>query len=178
MISLSDIAGHWSENYILELVSEGYASGYEDGTFQPDRNVTRAEFTKIVLEAFNRGYNTDLTDSYFPDVDFNAWYGPYIETAFRLGIIDGYDDGTFGPDDNITRGAAMKILLGIANIDANGDHPNPFTDVPDDEWFTPYVLTAAEMEIVSGYDDGSFGPAELLTRGQVAKIVMELKAQL
>jgi hypothetical protein len=178
VILITDIYGHWAQDYIVTLISEGVVSGYEDGTYRPDDVINRAEFTKIVMGALGYDIPDTMTTDYFTDVVSSQWYAAYAEVAYEEGIIEGYDDGTFGADLEINRAEAMKILLAAADIETETPTESPFTDVSVDDWFAPYVITAYEMEIVSGYDDGSFGAADSMTRGQVAKVIVELQAQL
>ena len=114
----------------------------------------------------------------FRDVKNSDWFAPYVEAATTADIVDGYDDGTFRPTKTINRAEAMKILMAAAGIDT-AELPNiKFPDVNETDWFAPYVLKAKEMGIVSGYSDGNFGPGDVMTRGQVAKVIVELMAQL
>ncbi|EKD93870.1 MAG: Ig-like, group 2 [uncultured bacterium] len=177
-ITLTDIYGHWAENYILELVQNKVMQGYDDGTFRPDQSMNRAEFTKTVLEALGYSIPDTITSSDFSDVPVNEWYAPYTQTAKERNIIAGYEDGTFRPNNNITRAEAIKILLQAANIEIEIPAETIFSDVDLNEWYAPYVVKAHSMGIVSGYDDGRFGVNDPITRGQVTKIIVELLKQL
>ena len=152
--------------------------GYDDGTFRPDQSMNRAEFTKTVLEALGYSIPDTITSSDFSDVPVNEWYAPYTQTAKERNIIAGYEDGTFRPNNNITRAEAIKILLQAANIEIEIPAETIFSDVDLNEWYAPYVVKAHSMGIVSGYDDGRFGVNDPITRGQVTKIIVELLKQL
>ncbi|MDD4351530.1 MAG: S-layer homology domain-containing protein [Candidatus Gracilibacteria bacterium] len=98
--------------YIETAFNLGVVSGYEDGSFKPERPVTRAEFTKILLTA---AYKTidDITapaEGAFSDVKEDDWFYKYVYSAKELGYLGGYEDGTFKPDQNITRAEASKIV--------------------------------------------------------------------
>jgi hypothetical protein len=95
-----------------------------------------------------------------------------------MNIVDGYSDGTFGPGNTINRAEAMKILLTAAEIDTTEIDEANFDDVSDSAWFAPYIYTAYDLEIVSGYGNGEFGPGDDMTRAQVAKVIVELMGQL
>lgn len=130
-VSLSDISGHWAEESILKMVDMGVISGYPDGTFKPDNNVTRAELAKILSISF------DLVDSYsldeFEDIDETKWYYPYLQKSaryipkYRLPVyypsMAPYlsTEGKFLPDNDAVRmhvaEALVEIMLETENID-------------------------------------------------------------
>lgn len=172
-IFFSDTQGHWAEDYINQLYEQEVVSGKSEGIFDPNGLITRAELTKIAILAFGHSVNGSVNEHPFQDVPLNSWYAPYVEEAKRLGFVTGYDTGGFGPNDFITRAAALKILLGAADLDASGMTPD-FPDVSTDAWYAEYVGFAQENGIVGGYDDGSFGPGNNMTRAQVAKVVIKL----
>ncbi len=174
-IDFSDIGGHWAAEYIRKLANRGIVSGYGDGRFGPDNNITRAELTKIALEAFAIG-KMDVQENPFLDVDAAQWYAPYVAQAKTLAIIAGYDDGTFQPNNSITRAEGLKILLGAANIDvsAHAAFASNFADVEVGVFYTGHVNWAVEKGIINGYGNGIFGPNDTLTRGQLAKIAINL----
>ena len=107
--SFSDVsATAWYNNAISTLTNMGVISGYPDGTFRPNAGITRAEFAKIAVSFFD--VNVDQTlGTNFTDVA-GAWYTKYINLAVELNIVNGYADGTFRPNNLITRAEAMKIV--------------------------------------------------------------------
>ncbi len=162
---------HWSSSYLEELRSRGIIKGYDDG-MRPDQNITRAELVKIVVEALEESvYGMDY-QGYFSDVTDDDWHWKYVEKAYELGIIGGYDDGTFGPSNDVNRAEAVKIIVGAFGIDTSGTHEGGvFDDVSAMDWFFKYVMTAYDEGLVSGYGDGTFGPGDSMTRGEAAKVV-------
>jgi len=172
-IFFNDIQGHWAEQYINQLYEADVVSGKSDGIFDPNGLITRAELTKIAILAFGHSVNPTPGEHPFQDVPLNSWYAPYVEEAKRLGFVSGYDTGGFGPNDYVTRAAALKILLGAAGLNPVGNVPD-FPDVPTDAWYANYVGFAQKIEIVGGYQNGTFGPANNMTRAQVAKVVVKL----
>lgn len=177
VIVLSDIAGHWAEDYIIELVADGVVEGYSDETFRPDSPINRAEFTKIVLGALGYTIPDSISESSFSDAPIDTWYAPYTQTAYDEEIVEGYSDGTFGAANYINRAEAVKILLNAAGVDAT-ESLVEFPDVDQNAWYAPYVATAYSMGIISGYENGNFGPADNMTRAQVCKVIVELLAQI
>ncbi|NIA02242.1 MAG: hypothetical protein GWP15_02565 [Nitrospirae bacterium] len=165
-----DISDHWAEDFVEDLYERGVVSGYDEFHFGPENNISRAELTKIAIEAFGISLS-DEGGGRFPDVPENEWYAPYVQTAYLRNIIEGYADGTFGPNENVTRAEALRILFDAAGVDVKTDYAAGFPDVSAGAWYASYVNYAAENGIVSGYSDGTFGPNEKLTRAQVSKIV-------
>ncbi len=148
-------------------------SGYGDGTFRPFNSTTRGQLTKIVVLA--RGWSLDDCPStgHFSDVAPDSAFFCYIETAYSRDIISGYGDGTFRPDNNVTRGQLSKVV--VLSMDWTDPCPSTghFTDVPPGNPFFCFVETAYEHSVISGYSDGTFRPDNSATRGQIAKIVYE-----
>lgn len=160
---------HWASSYISALAAKGVISGYSDKSFQPDRQVTRAELLKMVIIAGK----TDIVsqkNTQFKDVSTTSWYLPYVNTAVQKGIVGGYKDGTFKPNSPITRAEALKILY-IANGNTLSKDIVQFKDVKPTDWYTPYVSTAALQGVVKGYADQNFRPNAPITRAEAAKIL-------
>lgn len=172
-IFFNDTAGHWAEGYINTLYESDVVGGKSEGIFEPNGNITRAELTKIAILAFGYSVNTTVQEHPFSDVPRNSWFAPYVEEAKRVEIVEGYPSGGFGPHDFITRAAALKIILGAAELDTTGSVA-VFNDVPLDAWFAEYVGYAQNNDIVGGYGDGIFGPGRSITRAEVAKIVVKV----
>ena len=166
----SDIAGHWAAEFIMNLYELGIIEGYEDGTYRPNIEVNRAEFTKMVLAAFDIDVPETVDEAPFSDVETGLWYTPYIAKAKELGIVEGYADGTFRPTATVNRVEALKIVLEASGLAIEGGEM-VFPDTIDGAWYEKYVAFAQLMEVVGGYSDGTFGPENSLLRSEVAKIV-------
>jgi len=178
-VFFNDTVGHWAKDYIDQLFEREVVSGKSEGVFEPNGYITRAELTKIAILGFGHSMNTSVDSHPFQDVPRNSWFAPYVEEAQRLDFVSGYPSGGFGPNDFITRAAALKIILLASGVELAADLPE-FDDVAPDAWFSDYVGYAAANDIVSGYGDGRFGPGDSITRAAVAKIVvktLELKNQ-
>lgn len=178
--SFSDTKSHWAADFIEDLYAKGIVKGYSGNAFKPDAEITRAEFTKIVITAFDIPIlkASEITFIPFTDVEVSQWYAPYVQAAYIWKIVNGYEDDTFRPNTQINRAEAMKILLVAAKVQLGTPKNAGFKDVSAKDWFAPYVNYAAEKGIVSGYSNGKFGPGDNLQRGQVAKIVsLMLKMQ-
>ena len=171
---LTDINGHWAEDYILELYNNDVIGGYGDGRFGPNDSITRAQIVKISLLAFE--LPTADGDENFTDVKSGDWFVDYVASASGdLGIVSGYSDNTFKPNNNVTRAEALKIILVAAGVnDFDSVTPN-FTDVDTvNDWFSKYTAYAKSSGLVGGYSDGTFRGNQTITRAEVCKIVVEL----
>ena len=144
-----------------------YVSGYPDGTFGPDRNMTRAEVAQMFYALLN-DQNVPATVS-FSDVPDGAWYADAVETLASLGMFTGYPDGTFHPNSTITRAEFAAAALSFADMAPSARCS--FPDVSAQDWFYPYVASAAEYGWIGGYPDGTFHPSGSITRAEVAVIV-------
>lgn len=178
-VALTDIESHWAKDYINQLYNDEVISGYGDGRFGPDDKITRAQIVKIALLAFDHPLGIEEISS-FSDVDRNEWYIDYVDTASAsLGIVTGYSDNTFRPNNEVTRAEALKIILVSGGItDFPSVVPN-FSDVDTvADWFSKYTAYAKESGLIGGYTDGTFRGNQSITRAEVCKIVVELMESL
>lgn len=169
-VKFKDTEKHWAKDYIQSLYEKGIVSGYNAENYGPDNKITRAEFTKIVIEMFDIELPETAATSTFKDIKSTEWYAPYVDAALENELVLGYNDKTFRPNQPINRAEAMKILLEASGMELETDYVASFPDLDKKAWYIAYINFAAENGIVSGYGDGKFGPANNLTRGEVAKI--------
>lgn len=137
--SFSDVSSsHLFYHEIETVKSKGIVSGYLDGTFKPQATINRAEFTKIIISSL---YSQDIVSSCnvhqytFPDVQSSDWFDPYVCFAKQEGIIEGYPDGYFRPENNITLAEAMKIILDANKVDLSNYGLEYYGAK---EWWFPY----------------------------------------
>jgi hypothetical protein len=153
----------------------GAVSGYADGTFRPFNNTTRGQMTKIIVLALRIPIVTPTGTPTFSDVQAGSAFYDYVETAAANGIVSGYADGTFRPNNDVTRGQLSKIDVVAASQVFSWEilnPPNPtFVDVPPGSAFYTYIETAVCHNILSGYTDNTFRPNNNAIRAQIAKIV-------
>lgn len=107
----------------------------------------------------------------FTDIE-DHWAEDYINELYDRDAVSGYSDGRFGPDDPVTRAQIVKIALLAFDHELETDFVNIFSDIPTSEWYTNYVLSAAFLDIVSGYDDDTFRPNNNVTRAEAVKIIL------
>ena len=150
-----------------------YLSGYPDGAFGPDRNMTRAEVAQMFYGLL-WDKEVEITAS-FTDVSEDAWYAEAVNTLASLGMVSGVGDGQFAPDRAITRAEFATMAMGFAYLETGGE--NHFSDVSRSDWFYEYVVSAAGYGWISGYPDGTFRPGNTITRGEVTTIVNNMLAR-
>lgn len=169
-------ASHWAFNYIAELVNDNVLSGYPDGKFRPENNVSRAEFAKIMITA--SGIKAvPTTVSSFSDVDINEWYCPYIESAKEF--LTGYQYSGYAmylPDKMAIREDIAVALVKLKGYDVSvadlGMLKSMFSDYDSiSEVAKRYVAVAVERGLVSGYDDGTFKGQQSITRAEAATLI-------
>ncbi len=153
-----------------DLRNTSFLDGYDGKLIKPENKVTRAEFVKMLVSALG-GYNPNKNyGRSFTDVSAGDWYANYIAFAKQKGIADGYPDGTFRPNDTITRAEACKLLDEAIQLPV-GDTP-PFSDVSGEAWYTKHVGALYDMNVVDGYEDGTFRPGKKITRAEAVKILI------
>lgn len=170
--AFSDVSGHWAAPYIEKAAEKGIVSGYTDGTFQPDRSVTRAEFITMMNAALG---NNGTAHSVFSDVGNSQWYYDNVCKAVAAGYINGYDDGTFGAERIILRQEAAVMMGRIVPTHGYSmDVANFYdgSDVPD--WAKDAVQRIVGKEYMGTYGDNCLHPQDVLTRAQAVKIIISM----
>lgn len=146
--------------------------GYTDGTFGPERNMTRAEVTTMFARLLTEQIEADKTYSNtFSDVPKGYWAANYIGYMQQFGIITGYSDGSFRPDAPVTRAEFAAIASRFEKLTEGS---KSFTDVTDTYWAARYINFAATRGWVTGYSDGTFKPENTITRAEVAAVTCRL----
>ena len=147
-----------------------YVVGYPDGMVYPQKNITRAEVATIffrLLEDETREANMTKSNGY-NDMKDGAWYTCAVSTLSKMGIIKGYEDGSFKPDASISRAEFAAIA---ARFDPDGDTtPATFSDVSS-HWAKDEISIAANHGWIKGYEDGSFKPDQKITRAETMTLV-------
>ncbi|WP_250675290.1 family 10 glycosylhydrolase [Paraclostridium ghonii] len=160
-----DINGHWAQVDIEKFIKYGYINGYEDNTFRPEGQITRAEFVKLVNRVFNL---TEQGNINFTDVSSSDWYYNEVRVAAKYGYINGYEDKSFRPNNPITRQEAMKIITTLKNNkDENIDKIYNYNDFKQiEDWAKSYVEGAIEAGYIKGDEKGNINPQGKLTRAE------------
>ncbi len=190
---VNDFSGHWAEFDIIDAMQDQYVD--LTSNFRPEESITRAEFAKIVCTVLEKDLNNIKTEKSFnfSDVRKENWYYDYIEILAKKGIINGYEDGTFKPNDPIRRQEAALILASIKGIkedtytDINGKviHKDTLTKFDDDNliptWVDESVDALEQIGIINGYREGDkvyFKPANQIKRAEALVMIQRSKTQI
>ena len=174
--TFADVQGHWAQKYIGFLASRNIVNGYPGGGFNPQGNVTRAEFLKMLAEAVDGIDFTGVRSAGFNDLADGAWYIKYVDFAAALGIVNGYPDGSFRPNGLITR-EEMAVMTErfIKAMGFNLMTVNKATEFKDQDKISLYAVDAVKVMqqygILDGNPDGSFNPKGYATRAEAAKVI-------
>lgn len=158
----------WAAADIYTLREAGIIDGKTADEFDPEGQVTRAEFTKMIVKMF--GVEAKDTKVEFADCGEDDWFTPFVVAAVEAGYVKGYSDTEFAPDKVISREEACAILGRAYAKAANSELS--FTDKDSiDEYAQPYVALLVEMGFINGYEDGTFRAQNHITRAEAAKII-------
>jgi len=181
-IEFADVASHWAGDAVNDMGSRMVVSGVGGDNYQPDRDITRAEFATIMVRAL--GLEAGVGDNGFSDVKTSDWYCGYIETAVSYGLITGYSDGTFRPNDQITREQAMTIIaraMGITELEATltaSEQNDLLAGYTDSSFAADYALSGIAAclgtAVVNGRTATTICPQDNITRAEVAVVVQRL----
>jgi len=178
-------SNHQNVAAIDYLSSQGTISGYPDGTFRPDGEINRAELTKMVIEAVTN-VDKNKYNNCFPDVE-DQWFAPYICYAKDKNWVEGYDDDTFKPENNVNRAEAMKIvlevMLGSSNISLSESLKDTnVTDINTEDWYYKYFVFASNRAILdmqhiteSLEESYEYKPGDNMTRKEVAEMIYQVE---
>lgn len=170
-----DISGcPWARDAIVYLAEKGIVSGKAENMFYPDDNITRAEFAKLLVEAFaNDAPNSDV--SMFTDVEAGSWYAEYIGKIVGAGIAKGCGNNIFGTNDCITRQDMAVMLFNASKYYGLSIETVTDTYFADENTIAAYakesVRALHSKGIINGFDEYTFGPCEYATRAQAAKLI-------
>ncbi len=171
---------HLAISWLYDL---GAISGYPDGDFRPDYNVNRAEFMKMVVG--DQDPDPNVYKNCFPDVK-DQWFAPYVCYAYEQGIIDGYDDGSFKPENDVNRVEAMKIILNLVLPEERWPGPTQEemdmiypVDIDQDAWYAGYAKFTFAKDLADSHhftrkdDEISYShPGDPMTRKEVAEMML------
>jgi uncharacterized repeat protein (TIGR02543 family) len=181
--AFKDVEKHWAKKDVNDMASRLVVSGIGDDKFEPDRDITRAEFAAIVVRALGL-MSPGSGKEAFIDVMKKSWYYDAVSIAYEYGIISGYGNGKFGPDDKITREQAMTMIARAMKITgskvelADGEVDKLLTSFTDTNSAAEYakasIASCVKAGIVSGRSGKLIAPKDNITRAEVAVIVQRL----
>ncbi|MEW9698586.1 S-layer homology domain-containing protein [Paenibacillus sp. SI8] len=170
-VTLSDTKGHWAEKTIDTFIKLHVIEGYNDGTFKPDDQITRAEFAVILSRVFDiqGGNPTSIT---LKDVG-SHWAKDAIANLAEAGVISGYEDGTFKPDNTITREEMVILLSRIVDINnVSKDTTKGNFDDLKGSYAANEIKAEAQAGIINGKADGKFDAKSNSTRAEALQIIL------
>jgi len=180
LVDFTDIeAGHWAISAIAACVDAGIVTGFPDGFYRPNMKVDRAAMAVFIARGMAGGdadVPTGPAEATFPDVSSDHWAYKYIEYVAGNNVVEGYPDGSYQPDWDVTRGQ-MAVFVARTIADPPGDEGlasyvppaiATFSDVPVDYWCFTHIEYLVSNEIVGGYPDGLYRPTTDVTRDQMA----------
>lgn len=160
----SDVTKPEYKTAIDALAQAGILNGYENGTFKPENKVTRGEVAKVItlIRHLEEGTKTP-----FKDVKDGYWSTQYINSLYAAKLVNGYEDGTFKPEGNVTRAEFAKLVVDAYGLTLT-NAATPFTDVKAGNWATPYIQTAYANGLIKGVTASKFDPSAPIKRGDLA----------
>jgi len=175
---------------IVALKEKGIISGYPDGTFKPNQVVNRAEALKMIygIEDLKAWSSVDgaifggvTLDVPFKDIDQNAWYFEYLQRAMNDGVVKGYSDNTFRPEQTVNTVENLKMLLEhtFIRVDADAFAEQKlilpaYSDVDNNQWYAKYVSYAREKGVITADQSNKIYPSQGMTRGKLAQAIYNM----
>ena len=162
--AVKDYTGHWAEKTIQAWFDKDMLKGYEDGTFRPDAQISRAEFMTMVNNAFEF---TEKAEVNFDDVSSDDWFYAEVQKAVKAGYMIGYEDNTARPGNKITRQEAALIIARIKELSNYASGASKFVDVAEiATWAKGGVGAVADKKFMIGYEDNTFRPLRFISRAE------------
>ena len=165
---LSDISGHWAQDNIQYLLANKVIGGYPDGSFKPDKTISRAEFVTILVKAFALDRKEEPS---FADTE-NHWAKDYIATAVGNSIANGYNENSFGPDDLLTREQMAVMILNASQL----PKLTAKLSFSDQEEISPWAREALAAltghGVMKGYPDNSIQPQGQASRAEAVTVIV------
>jgi hypothetical protein len=184
-ITFGDVENHWAKEAVNDMGSRMVIEGMGSGSFLPDQDISRAEFAAIIVRGL--GLKLENGQAPFTDVNVTDWYNSAVHTASTYRLISGFEDGTFRPNDMITREEAMVIIANAMSLtglkeklpaDAAGSFLQSYADAEHiSGWARSSVADSIQAGIVSGRSGSGLEPVANMTRAEVAAIVQRLLAK-
>ncbi|MCM3130216.1 MULTISPECIES: cadherin-like beta sandwich domain-containing protein [unclassified Paenibacillus] len=187
--SFTDIKNHWSYTLIDFMAKKQLISGYPDDSFQPDRYVSRSEFTSMLVKALGDKMKTlNNSDEPFKDVEENDWYYETVNSAWKYGIVTGLSSLEFVPDTNITREQMASIAVralkqiksasSISDLQANNILSTYVDAKAVSSWARVEMATAINSKLIEGVGQNTLASQALATRAQAAAVVYKILDQI
>ena len=181
-VTFTDTVDHWAQSDIEAMAALNVVKGGPDGLFRPNSNITRAEFSAMLVRLL--GIDPQQQGELkFTDVTNDKWYNSVVSAAYSNGLIQGYSESSFGPEDNITR-EQLATMVTRAYAYKGGAQPDNvlaeseltmFADSSDiSAWAVNSTAMAVDKKLINGYPDGRFKPSASATRAEAVVMLQRL----
>ncbi|MEK4251533.1 S-layer homology domain-containing protein [Paenibacillus sp. FSL W7-1287] len=176
-LSFTDLSSHWAKNAITSAVATGIATGYPDGSFKPDQYITRAEFTKLLVEGLDLAASAKALD--FTDAaSIPQWAQSSVQAAVSAEVITGYQDGSFRSDGHLTRAEMAVMITKALDLELDAAEALTFNDADSiPSYAKERVATAVKHGLIQGLSQERFGANENATRAQAISIILRAVEQ-
>ncbi|MHA6481204.1 S-layer homology domain-containing protein [Paenibacillus sp. strain BS8-2] len=173
-IVFTDIHAHWAKSDIEKSIARGFVTGYTDGTFQPDATISRSEFAVMISRALGLSINgaPNIPTDY---EKIPVWAQPHVARVVTAGIIEGFEDGSFRSEEQLTRAQLAVIIARAARLTLDADSTLTFNDsetVP--TWAKNEISAAVAVGLIQGKDGNIFDPNATATRAEALTLIIRL----
>ncbi|AEG16888.1 peptidase S8 and S53 subtilisin kexin sedolisin [Desulfofundulus kuznetsovii DSM 6115] len=174
--TFNDAGAHWAQKDIELMAARGIIGGYEDGTFRPEKPVSRAELAALLVKLLGLSEVRPESPT-FTDVEPSAWYYGTVEAAARVGLLAG-DGRNFRPDATLTRQEMAAVVVRLSGLSGSAPAANFADEKEIAPWARQAVATAYARGLMRGVDDRLFAPGSMVTRAQCATLLARLADRL
>lgn len=169
-INFTDTEGHADAAYIKEYSDHGFVSGYPDGTFRPDDTITRAEVVTLLNKLELQPIKQKTSE--FRDVSPTDWFYPQVIAAVKSGVISGYEEGVFLPQNKITRFEMIAIVSKLVRSDTYQSIQLPYLDREEIPiWVNTAVRNLYAADVIGSYPENRINGSAYITRGEVIRLL-------
>ncbi|OGC11768.1 hypothetical protein A3K48_04670 [candidate division WOR-1 bacterium RIFOXYA12_FULL_52_29] len=172
LTSFADVPeGYWAKMPIENNATVGLVQGYPDGNFKPERPLTRAELATLLVRAKGIDVKDDRARQVFKDVKSDFWAAKYIEIAQREGLVKGYPDKSFRPNNKISKAEGIAVLVRFDKLPLAEANAKPYWDVPAYHWAARYIEAAKSAGMLNFVSDNRFNPKQAMLRSQTVEVL-------
>jgi hypothetical protein len=171
LVQFADVNNnYWAKNPIEHTGTVGLVQGYPDGTFKPEKSLTRAELATLLVRA--EGVKVSgRAPQIFKDVKVSHWAAGYVEAAYRMGLIKGYPDGKFRPNNKINKAESVAVLVRYDKLNLAAVENKPYADVATKHWAAKYIQAAKEAGMLNYIQGARIRPKEEVNRAEAVEMM-------
>jgi|GEM_PF-5997874 hypothetical protein len=177
--TFSDTSTHWAKDEITAMAEKEIVEGNEDGSFDPNGTINRAEAAAMIYRLLGLGEPAAPSVATFTDVAVAAWYAGYVAELFEMELLDGKTATTYVPGEEMNRAEflqmAMNMYYYLTDTEMTAtEATTDFTDLDAGEWYALVITDAYELELVSGKTATTYGPTDPISRGEAATMLFNM----